>query len=293
MDLNANQIINIINASEEEENSDTLHQVTTQIFEKAVEDSEWSELYAKLSRRIMEGISSKVGLKTFYGYYTDGALFKKFMVDLCQEAFETTLRVDAAEESQSSLFEPREVSQSPNRQHLPGVAKFFAELFKVGIVVEKVMHERLKTFLLDVKGPPTTYLVSACSIVLIAGAQLDTPKAKGHMNIYLSRMQALTRNFQLAASAQRLIAEIIDARKSGWTKSIYSTEYQRTLKTNEMLAVSPQFLVALVEHAHLTSVHWLGIPGIAPASVRLEQSGWPWGNIPYYQKSVMHRLFSH
>jgi translation initiation factor 4G len=88
----SDQIISWANKSENEKDGRTLIQVIKLLFEKATDEATWSEMYARLGRKMMEQISPKVqddGIKNNKGKpITGGQLFRKYLLNRCQEDFE-------------------------------------------------------------------------------------------------------------------------------------------------------------------------------------------------------------
>ena len=173
----SDQIISWANKSENEKDGRTLIQVIRLIFEKAADEANWSEMYACLCRKMMETISSKVqddGIKNADGKpIAGGQLFRKYLLNRCQEDFErgwvakeATARVAAAKASEdqaikaanekgddSKLYsEEYHTAQKANRQGL-GLIKFFGELFKLHMLMERIMHECVKKLLGNMDNP--------------------------------------------------------------------------------------------------------------------------------------------
>ena len=61
------------------------------MFEKATDEATWLEMYARLSRKMIEQISPKVqddGIKNNKKPITGRQLFRKYLLNHCQEDFE-------------------------------------------------------------------------------------------------------------------------------------------------------------------------------------------------------------
>ncbi len=88
----SDQIIAWTNKSEKEKDGRTLIQVIRLVFEKATNEAMWSEMYARLCRKMMEQISPKVqvdSIKNAEGKpIAGGQLFRKYLLNRCQEDFE-------------------------------------------------------------------------------------------------------------------------------------------------------------------------------------------------------------
>jgi translation initiation factor 4G len=88
----SDQIIAWANKSEKEKDGRTLVQVVRLVFEKAIDEAAWSDMYARLCRKMMERISPDVrddGTKNSKGKpVASGQLFRKYLLNRCQEDFE-------------------------------------------------------------------------------------------------------------------------------------------------------------------------------------------------------------
>ena len=87
----SDQIIQWANRSENQQVGRTLIQVSRLVFEKAIDEATLSEVYARLCRKMIERISSKVrdeGIKDAEGKpVAGGQLFRKYLLARCREDF--------------------------------------------------------------------------------------------------------------------------------------------------------------------------------------------------------------
>jgi len=220
----SDQIITWANKSEKENNGRTLIQVIRLVFEKATDEAAWSEMYARLCRKMMEQISSKVqddGIKNHYGEpIAGGQLFRKYLLNRCQEDFERgwvakeataaaaaskalddediktsndKTKADGKDEEVALYSEEYYAAQKAKRQGL-GLIKFIGELFKLQMLTERIMHECVKKLLGNVDNPEEEEIESLCKLLATVGSLLDTPKARAHLDVYFSRMKELTKS---------------------------------------------------------------------------------------------------
>ena len=211
----SDQIIAWANKSEKEKDGRTLIQVIKLILEKATDEEMFSEIYARLCRKIMEQISPKVkddGIKNSEGKpFAGGYLFIKYLLGRCQEGFErgwvakeaaaaaTKATADKAiklanEKTKGSEESGLYSDAAEAKRRGVGLTRFIGELFKLQMLTERIMHECIKKLLGNVENPEEEEIESLCKLLTTVGSMLDTPKARAHLDVYFLRMRELTKN---------------------------------------------------------------------------------------------------
>ncbi|KAF9441096.1 ARM repeat-containing protein [Macrolepiota fuliginosa MF-IS2] len=231
----SDQIIEWANKSEKENDGRTLIRVIHLVFEKATDEAAWSEMYARLCRKMMEQISSKVqddGTKTPEGKPVGGGqLFRKYLLNKCQEDFErgwgakkvAAAVTDAASEENKeggdkevALYsEEYYAAQKAKRQGL-GLIKFIGELFKLQMLTERIMHMCVKKLLSNVNNPEEEEVESLCQLLTTVGSRLDTQKAHAHMDAYFRAMAELAKSPNLRPRLQLMLQDVIELRERKW-----------------------------------------------------------------------------
>ena len=229
----SDQIISWANKSENEKDGRTLIQVIKLVFEKATDEATWSEMYARLCRKMMEQISPKVqddGIKNNDGKpITGGQLFRKYLLNRCQEDFERgwvakeaaaaaaatkAIEDEAVKAANEGKGDQKEeyalyseeyyIAQKAKRRGL-GLIKFIGELFKLQMLTERIMHECVKKLLGNVDNPEEEEIESLCKLLTTVGKSLDTQKARAHMDVYFSRMKELTKSLHVTPRMQFML----------------------------------------------------------------------------------------
>ncbi|KAF7315030.1 MI domain-containing protein [Mycena indigotica] len=230
----SDQIIQWANKSEKEKDGRTLIQVIRLLFEKASDEAIWSEMYARLCRKMMEQISPKVqddGIKNAEGKpIAGGQLFRKYLLNRCQEDLERDRGQGkaAAQEKKNeeggngdskkdSVLYADEyyAAQKAKRQGL-GLIKFIGELFKLQMLTERIMHECVKKLLGNVENPEEEEIESLCKLISTVGSLLDTQKARAHMDVYFSRMKELAKSKSVSSRMQFMLQDVIELRDRKW-----------------------------------------------------------------------------
>jgi hypothetical protein len=218
-DAISDQIIDWVNMSRTQTDGRTLIQVIRLIFEKATDEAAWSEMYARLCRKMMEQISTEIqdeGIKNAEGNpIVGGQLFRKYLLNRCQEDFERgwALKDAAASAGAARPNEDGAVRTAASSYYTSlkarlrglGLVKFISELFKVQMLTERIMHECVKKLLGDVDNPEEEEIESLCMLLTTVGKLLDTARAGPHMDIYFTRMKELTQNPKVNSRMQFML----------------------------------------------------------------------------------------
>jgi translation initiation factor 4G len=226
----SDQIIAWANKSEKEKDGRTLIQVIRLVFETAM-DEVTSEICARLCRKMMEQISTNVqddGIRNPEGKpITGGQLFRKYLLNRCQEEFErgwVAIEARAAvtkaledEPAKTTNAKTKEggteeivlysdeyyAAQKAKRQGL-GLIKFIGELFKLQMLTERIMHECVKKLLGNVDNPEEEEIESLCKLLVTVGSMLDI-KARAHLDVYFSRMKELMKSPNVTPRIQYML----------------------------------------------------------------------------------------
>ncbi|KAF8161711.1 armadillo-type protein [Mycena galopus ATCC 62051] len=218
----SNQIIEWANKSEEENDGRTLIQVIRLIFDKATDEATWSEMYARLCRKMMQQISPEVqddAIRNSEGQpIVGGQLFHKYLLNRCQEDFErgwVAKEPTAAAAAIVLYSDEYYAAQRAKRQGL-GLIRFIGELFKLKMLTERIMHECVKKLLGNGGNPGEDEIESLCKLLSTAGFLLDTPKARAPMDEYFSRMKELGKSNNVSSRMQFMLQDVIEFRERKW-----------------------------------------------------------------------------
>lgn len=240
----SDQIIAWANKSEKEKDGRTLIQVIKLVFEKATDEATFSEMYARLCRKMMEQISPKVqddGIKNAEGKpFAGGHLFRKYLLNRCQEDFErgwvakeATAAAAASKatedqavkkanentkggEEESELYSEEYYAAAKAKRRGLGLIRFIGELFKLQMLTERIMHECIKKLLGNVENPEEEEIESLCKLLTTVGSLLDTQKARAHLDVYFSRMRELTKNKNVNSRMIFMLQDVIELRERKW-----------------------------------------------------------------------------
>ena len=195
------QILGISGQSKDENDGRTLRQVIQLTFEKATDEAHWAEMYAQFCKRMLESMSTEIKDESIrdkkgeivYG----GALFRKYLLNRCQEEFERGWKLNIGDkpegenEEATMLSDQYYIEAAAKRRGL-GLVRFIGELYKLGMLTERIMHECVKK-LVDYEGMPDEAEVeSLTNLLKTIGQPLDsTEKGPKMMDAYFGKINEM------------------------------------------------------------------------------------------------------
>lgn len=222
----SDQILEITAQSKYESDGRTLRQVIQLTFEKATDEAHWASMYAKFCKRMLETMDPNIkdeNIRDKMGnVVTGGNLFRKYLLNRCQEEFERGWKVnlppkpEGISDEATMLSDEYYIAAAAKRRGL-GLVQFIGELFKLGMLTERIMNECVRK-LLDFEGIPEDETVESLTKLLrTIGAQLDaSEKSKPMMDMYFQRIQSMIDNKELNSRMRFMLMDVVDLRKTGW-----------------------------------------------------------------------------
>ncbi|KAI5782715.1 armadillo-type protein [Geopyxis carbonaria] len=223
----ADQILEITSQSKFESDGRTLRQVIQLTFEKATDEAHWASMYAKFCKRMLETMDPNIKDENIRDknqqVVTGGNLFRKYLLNRCQEEFERGWKVNLppkpegeSEEAAVMLSDDYYIAAAAKRRGL-GLVQFIGELFKLGMLTERIMNECVRK-LLDFEGVPEDETVESLTKLLrTIGSQLDSSeKSRPVMDIYFGRIKAMIDNKELNSRMRFMLMDICDLRNAKW-----------------------------------------------------------------------------
>ncbi|GAA96446.1 hypothetical protein E5Q_03114 [Mixia osmundae IAM 14324] len=207
----SDQVLAWANKSAAESDGRILRQVIALIFEKATDEAAWSEMYARLCRKIQDELSPEVvdltiERKDGQAPVSGGSLFRKYLLTRCQQDYEkgwasadaaaAAAQAKAGDDSAKQaaidkaaaeaaaggkVKEDQEIvllsdeyyaAQKAKRRGL-GLVRFIGELYKLQMLTSRIMHQCLHKLLLNVETPEEEDVESLCRLLTTIGAQLE------------------------------------------------------------------------------------------------------------------------
>ncbi|PYH43173.1 putative eukaryotic translation initiation factor subunit eIF-4F [Aspergillus saccharolyticus JOP 1030-1] len=220
------QILEIVSQSKDESDGRTLRQVIQLTFEKATDEAHWASIYAKFCKSMLESMSPEIKDENIHdkngNVVAGGSLFRKYLLNRCQEEFERGWKVNLPPKPEGQTEEAAMMSDeyykaaAAKRRGL-GLVKFIGELYKLGMLTERIMHECVKK-LVDYEGMPDEAEVeSLTSLLRTIGASLDASE-RGHamMDAYFQRISLMMQTPGLPSRLRFMLMDILDLRSARW-----------------------------------------------------------------------------
>ncbi|KAH8732524.1 hypothetical protein GQ44DRAFT_721796 [Phaeosphaeriaceae sp. PMI808] len=221
----SDQILEIAAQSKDESDGRTLRQVIQLTFEKACDESHWSSMYAKFCSRMLQTMSTDIKDENVRDKHDNpvvgGALFRKYLLNRCQEEFERGWEInlpEAPEEGKeiTMLTDDYYIAAAAKRKGL-GLIQFIGELYKLGMLTLRIMHECVLK-LLDFEGlPDESAIESLVKLLRTVGSTMEGAEAGPKMiNMYFERIEKVMNMDGLPSRLRFMLLDTIDMRKSGW-----------------------------------------------------------------------------
>ncbi|KAF9777180.1 hypothetical protein IL306_004544 [Fusarium sp. DS 682] len=283
----ADQILLIASQSKDESDGRTLRQVIQLTFEKATDEAHWASMYAKFCKRMLETMSPDVRderIKDKNGNVVSGGnLFRKYLLNRCQEEFERGWTVNLPEKpdedesagkktGEAALLSDEYYAAAAAKRRGLGLVQFIGELYKLGMLTERIMHECVHK-LVDYKGVPDEAEIESLSKLLrTIGGNLDsTEKGRPMMDAYFQRIQTMMDLPELPSRLKFMLMDVIDLRKAGW----HSKETNKGPKTlDEVRAEAEAAQAAKAQEAARTNQRGGGRPPVGRGDARNFSAGY-------------------
>ncbi|KAK4226079.1 hypothetical protein QBC38DRAFT_444954 [Podospora fimiseda] len=226
----ADQILAIASQSKNETDGRTLRQVIQLTFEKATDEAHWASMYAKFCKRMLETMSPEIRDENITdktgAVVSGGPLFRKYLLNRCQTEFERGWKVDlppVPEETKdpktgeaAMLSDEYYIAAAAKRRGL-GLVQFIGELYKLGMLTERIMHECVHKLLEFKDMPDEAEVESLTKLLRTIGGHLDsTEKGRPMMDIYFARIESIINLPAMPSRLKFMLMDIVDLRRCGW-----------------------------------------------------------------------------
>ncbi len=103
------------------------------------------------------------------------------------------------------------------KRRVLGNMRFIGEIFKVGLIGEKIMHSIITELLSNVENPEEEEIECLCRLLMTVGSILDKPEAANFWSQYIARLQWLiAQTGKLSSRIRFMLMDVLEARERGW-----------------------------------------------------------------------------
>ncbi|GMH35151.1 hypothetical protein BSKO_03019 [Bryopsis sp. KO-2023] len=205
------QIVQLVTTAE------VLRKTISLVFEKAVMEPTFCALYASLC----EVLSKELPDFPPWEGETKPLTFRRILLNTCQDEFEG---VGEARAKSDAITEPieKEIAEKGVKNRTLGNVRLIAELYKKGLVMEKIMHNCIKDLLSPGAKedglPHEDNMEAACEVITLSGKKLsEAEKYKSNISAYLIRLERFSKNKTLASRIKFMIRDVLDMKANNWT----------------------------------------------------------------------------
>ncbi|KAJ7565739.1 hypothetical protein O6H91_02G072900 [Diphasiastrum complanatum] len=198
------------------ETAATLTGVIAQIYDKALMEPTFCEMYARFCVQLAVELPELIE-------NGEKITFKRLLLDKCQEEFESGEREQkaAVEEEQDGrikvLDEERERKRWEARKRTLGNVLFIGELYKKRMLTERIMHECIRKLLGEDQQSDEEDIEALCKLMTTIGQLIDHAKARSHLDVYFKRINELSNDEKLSSRLRFMLKDVIELRRNGWS----------------------------------------------------------------------------
>ncbi|KAI9136582.1 hypothetical protein BKA69DRAFT_140564 [Paraphysoderma sedebokerense] len=214
-----------------------LKTVIDEIFAKATDEANFASIYAMLCLKLYQEMKPVQELSE----EDNKRVFRKLLLSQCQSGFENLPKWTQTEEEKQELSEagitedadgPEESKKDESsakkssdtnedeyeqmqkiKRRALGNITFIGELFKKGLLTEKIMHTCVQRL---ISNTDEEYIEALCKLLTTVGASLEHQKSKNLIDHYFERMVKIQSLTTLGSRIQFMIQDVIDLRANKW-----------------------------------------------------------------------------
>ncbi|KAL8129070.1 hypothetical protein V2J09_018225 [Rumex salicifolius] len=197
------------------DNVKTLEGVISQIFDKALMEPTFCEMYSNFCYELSLALPD-------LSVDDEKVTFKRLLLDKCQEEFERgekeeeeANKDDSGEEIKLTDGEKEERRLQARRRML-GNIRLIGELYKKSMLTERIMHECIRKLLGQYPNCVEEDIESLCKLMSTIGEMIDHPRGKEYMDKYFGLMAQLSNDMKLSSRVRFMLKDAIDLRKNKW-----------------------------------------------------------------------------
>lgn len=221
---------------------DVLDGVVREIFEKAVLEPKFADLYAELCQRLSKETAQMLAAAKLVGKNGKPITFKRVLVtNVVQKEFQSfanaeKLKKEADESSKAAAMkeqteEEKKVQTDRNdelerdavkaKRRMLGNINFIGELYKKSLIPENRIHQDCvqKLLNLGIETREDEVLEALCKLLASVGQKLsENVKAKMFIDRYFEELDKLSRDHSLPSRIRFMMQNLIEMRQNNWKR---------------------------------------------------------------------------
>ncbi|ORX50565.1 hypothetical protein DM01DRAFT_1384800 [Hesseltinella vesiculosa] len=225
----SDKIWDFAHQSANEKDGETVRAVIQLIFDKACDEPGFAKMWAQLCHKLhvsmsaADDIHDESNTKDKKGNpVTSGHLFRMYLFNRCQQAFERGWKVDMPDVEttpggEAMLTDEYYAAVKAKRQGL-GLVQFIGELYKLNMLTERIMFECLTRLCRDPQNAEEEETETMCKLVTTVGKVLENRNrnTKTWMEAYFERMKEMLEAPTLSSRVKFMVMDVLDLRKHKW-----------------------------------------------------------------------------
>ncbi|TEB18593.1 hypothetical protein C9890_0357 [Perkinsus sp. BL_2016] len=207
------------------------------IFDKAVVEHTFSEMYAEMCKKLRTTWPELTGVDQETGQSVP-VTFTRAIIEKCQVEFDAI--PDNLEPTEADMAKVRgnledlEMLMQKRKERILGNMKFIAQLFLMRILSSRVIRSVVEQLLFRVDEPEEHY-IECVGILLhnIGGTLMDSESGRAYVSQFVDRLKDLIQRETYGKRIRFLMQDIIDAARAGWTGKHASSRLVSSVKSKE------------------------------------------------------------
>jgi ribosomal protein L7Ae-like RNA K-turn-binding protein len=196
--------------------------LVSQIFDKAISEPTFSELYAELARRLLASSDQSSGLSL-----SVRATIRRYLVIKCQVEFERSIKSVSKENSNNLEYKEKQA-----RHKALGNIQYVGHLYRHGLLTRKIIIESINSLLKQNKDPKPEDVEILCKLVSTVGHDIENPpisaykgpeayedavrQGKLEMKKLMEKLHEWQSNLKLESRIRFICQDLLDQRANLW-----------------------------------------------------------------------------
>jgi hypothetical protein len=190
------------------------------IFDKAVAEHHYSELYADMCKRLRNTWPELTGVDAETGEAVP-VTFTRAIIEKCQAEFDAM--PDSLEATEEDIAKARgdptdiEMFVTKKKNRILGNMKFIAQLFLMRILSSRTIRSVVEQLLFRTECPEEHYIECICILLHnIGGTLFQTESGKAYIEQFIERLEDLYEKDSYGKRIKFLMKDVIEAASQGW-----------------------------------------------------------------------------